>query len=145
MALTEDQVEGLRVQVGGKVAVVDFSGHQLVFKRATREAAREYRRKRESPVEAPDALDQLAQATLVAFDGETTGEKARLMFLSFLTEYPNFCNTPKALTALSSMVGLLEAEDEVDLGKGVVVRSGPPKRTPTDSPNGSVASSEAKN
>lgn len=143
--LTNDQIEALRVSSGGKVAVVDFSGHQLVFKRASREAAREYRRKRENPAESPDALDQLAQATLVAFDGETMGEKARLMFLAFLNEYPNFGNTAKALSALASMVGLMEAEDEADMGKGVSVRSAPPKPTPKDSPTGSVLSSEVKN
>lgn len=139
--LDDGQIEELRKRCGGKVGVVDFDGHQLVFRRPTRDEVREYRRKKDSPSEKPDALDQLAQATIVAFDGEPDTVRARTLFLGFLDEYPLFTSGPKPSVVFGRLTGLVEAEDADAMGKGVSVRSAPPKSTPLGSPSGSGASS----
>ena len=133
--LNDEQVEGLRIKYG-KVAVVDYRDHQLVFRRPSRDNMRDYRRKQDSPSERADALDQLAQLTIVAFDDETDGVRCRTAFLAFLDEFPAFTSHPKPMAAIAALSGLVEQEDEATLGKGVSIRSSAPKRTPTDSPNG---------
>jgi hypothetical protein len=137
MALTEDQIEQLRVKHGGKVAVVDMHGHQLVFKRPSRETVRDYRRKQDSPVERPDALDQLGQVTIVSFDGDTGGESTRLSFLQFLNEFPAFTSTARFVIAMNVLTGMVETEEGEELGKGVRVKNARPKLTPEALPNGS--------
>lgn len=136
MALTDEQIEQLRVQHGGKVAIVTMHGHQMVFKRPSRETVRDYRRKQDSPAERPDALDQLGQVTIVAFDGDTGGESTRLAFLRFLAEYPAFTSTARFVTSMNVLTGMVEVEEGEELGKGVTVRGSRPKPTPTVSPNG---------
>lgn len=128
---TEDaRLEALRVKYG-KIGAVTFSGHVLVFKKPTRDQVREYRRKKDSDAEKMDAMDQLAQATIVAFDREEDVIQARTTFTtSFLEAYPLAISNPKFAGCLSALAGLIEEEDAKDLGKGVSVRSAPPKTSP---------------
>jgi len=104
----------------------------IVFKKPSRDTARDYRRKTETPAEKVDALDQLAQATIVAFDGEEDPNRARVVFTgTFLEDFPMAMNHPKFMTALSALSGLVEEEHEKELGKGVTIkgpsRNGSPK------------------
>lgn len=142
--LSEAQLEELRVK-HGKIGVVEFSGHVLVFRKPSREHVREYRRKKDSDLEKMDAMDQLAQVTLVAFDTEADPDKARTTFTrSFLDDYPLAISNPKFVAVLSALAGLIEEEDYKDLGKGASVRGARPSTSPTASPNGSGASSTAR-
>jgi hypothetical protein len=141
--LDDQGLDALRVKYG-KIAIVDWDGHQLVFKRPTREHMRDYRRKRESPSEKHDALEQLEQFIIVAFDGETDPNKARMAFTGkFLEEYPGASSSGKISSAVSVLSGIVEEEEADDLGKGVRFKPPLRKRTPTDSPNGSSTSPEA--
>jgi hypothetical protein len=138
--LNEEQLETLRAR-HVKIGVVEYSGHQIVFRRPSRDQVRDYRRKQLTD-EKVDALDQLAQATIVAFDGEEDVTRARTTFTTvFLEEYPSACNHPKFMGCLSALSGLVEVEDEQDLGKGVSIRNGRREPSPKASPNGSDASS----
>ncbi len=127
-----------------KVGVIDWDGHQLVFRRPSRVDTREYNRKQDSPAEKPDALDQLAQVTLVAFDGETDPIRARTLFNVFLDDYPMFCNAPRVANLMGALGGAMEAEEAKALGKGVAIWPGTHPPTQTVSPNGSKQSSTAK-
>lgn len=120
--LSDDQIEIIRKQFG-KVAVVDWSGHQLVFRRPTRVEVRDYRRKQDSPAEKPDAIDQLLQQILVAYDGLTDVPRIAAYTGGFLEEFPAFADTMHAKAAVSCLMGLVEEEDEAQLGKGVSVRT----------------------
>lgn len=127
--MDEAKLEELRVRHGGKVGAVEFSGHTLIFRKPSRDLVREYRRKKDSDAEKMDALDQLAQATIVAFDAEEDPTRARVTFTSvFLEEYPLATSNPKFIGCLSALAGLIEEEDAKDLGKGVTVK-GPPRQT----------------
>jgi hypothetical protein len=129
--LDEPQLDALKVK-HGKIAVIDYDGHQIVFRRPTRENCREYRRQRESPSEKHEAMEHLAQVTLVAFDGELDANKARTFYTAtFLEEYPLFVNVPKVQNALSALSGMIEEEEAIDLGKGVSVRSARQRTSPT--------------
>lgn len=142
--MSEAQLEELRVK-HVKIGVVDYNGHQLVFRRPTREQVREYRRKKDSDAEKMDAMDQLAQATILSFDGEADPDKARQVFTrEFLTDYPLAVSNPKFVSVLSALAGLIEEEDARDLGKGASVRGPRPSTLQTASPNGSLASSTAQ-
>lgn len=121
--LTEEALSDLQKK-HGKIGVVEFEGHQIVFSRPSREQARDFRRKEDSPTEKPDRVDQLAQQTIVALDGETDATKARIGFLSFLQDYPLFCDSPKAQTVLTVLAGGMEATEAKLLGKGCSVRNG---------------------
>ena len=115
-----------------RLNVVEYNGHTLIFRKPSREHVREYRRKKDSDAEKMDAMDQLAQATIVAFDGEEDPNRARTTFTtSFLEDYPLAMSNPKFVGCLSALAGLLEEEDEKDLGKGVIVRSAPRAPSPT--------------
>jgi hypothetical protein len=126
------QDEALRLRCpDGKIGIIDFSDHHLVFRLPTRIEAREYRRKEDSPAEKPDRLDQLATSIIVAFDGEEDTFKARGLFLDFLVKFPLFCDGPKPQTVFSVLLGVQEVEHSTILGKGCSVRSSPPPTSPT--------------
>ncbi len=129
--MDETKLEALRVKYG-KIGAVEFNGHTLVFRKPSREHVREYRRKKDNDAEKMDAMDQLAQATIVAFDDEEDVNRARTTFTtSFLEEYPLAISNPKFVGCLSALAGLIEEEDQKDLGKGVTVKSGPRVTSPT--------------
>ena len=135
--LDEAVLESLKLKFG-KIGVVDYNGHQIVFRRPTRDTCREYRRKRESAGEKHEAIEGMAQEALIAFDGEQDANKARSYYTgTFLEEYPLFASSPKVMAVLSALSGLVEEEDAEDMGKGVQVRSARPRPTPAASPNGS--------
>jgi len=128
--LNEENLDALRLK-HGKIGIVDYDGHQVVFRRPTREDCREYRRMRESESERHEAMERLAQVTLCAFDGEQDVNKARTVYTSsFLPEYPLFVNVPRVLGVLSALAGLVEEEDAKDLGKGAEIRSARQPPTP---------------
>lgn len=144
-ALNEAELEVLRARYG-KIGVRDWDGHQIVFRKANRQEVRDYRRKQDSTAEKPDALDQLAQSTIIAFDGQQDPNAARMQFTSiFLEEYPAFTSNGITASILSYLTGIVADEDQRDLGKGGSVRGTRPRSTPTDSPPGSAQPSEAKN
>jgi hypothetical protein len=127
----ETKLEALRVKYG-KIGVVAYNGHELVFRRPTRDHVREYRRKKDSDAEKMDAMDQLAQVTIIAFDGEEDITRARTRFTeSFLEDYPLAISNAKFVNCLTALAGLMEEEDEKDLGKGVSVKSAPRANSPT--------------
>jgi hypothetical protein len=141
--LGEAELEALKTK-HGKIGEILWSGHQLVFKRPTRDSIRNYRRKQDSPAERPDAIDQLSQEMLIAFDGEQDGQRARESYLGFLTEYPAVTSAPKFLACISCLAGLAEEEDEANLGKGVSIRSSSRLLSPTGSTSGLSALPVAK-
>lgn len=141
--LTEEQLETLRA-ANKKIAIVDWNGHQLVFRRPTRDECHAYRVAQESPDAKADAIEQLCQRTIVAFDTDTNANAARTTFTTvFLVESPMFASTSRAKVALGALMGLVEEEDLADMGKGVSVRPAPPTRTPEVSPNGSATAPSA--
>ena len=121
MTTTEEQLVTLETKYG----------HTLVFKKPDRVMVRDYRRKLTSADERMDAADQLAQATIVAFDDEMDANKARMMFtMSFLNDYPMFTNTAKYIQVFNVLLGLVETQDATELGKGCSVRSTRQASTP---------------
>ena len=140
MAILDDvQLESLRLKHGGKIGILPWDGHQLVFRRPSRDAARMYAIKK-AEVDL-DAIDQLAQQTLVAFDGMTDPvETIRYSFGALLIEYPLMMMSNSARVIFAHLVGVVERDDELEMGKGVSVRSAAPKRTPAASLTGSAAS-----
>lgn len=135
--LTEEQISAF-VQRYGKIGVVDWAGHQLIFRKPSREDVRDYRRKQDSPSERPDAVEQLAQVMIVAFDEEQEPVAARAAFLSLLVEFPAFASSHKCVSTLNVLSGIVEDEASADLGKGVSIRSSRQKPTPPASPTGSA-------
>jgi hypothetical protein len=140
--LDDAGLEALRVQYGGRIAVVEWYGHQLVFRKPSRDDIREYRRKG-GTTEEPDRVDQLTQVMLCAFDGQTDPVGARTAYLGFLSEYPLFTSTAKCNAAVNVLSGLVEVESAEALGKFVRLLSARPKPTAPASPNGSVTSPAA--
>lgn len=140
--LDDAGLEALKV-THGKIGEVTWYGHQLVFKRPTREQIRDFRRKQDSPAEKPDATDQLSQQTLIAFDGVTDPAAARAQYLGFLVEYPAFTDSPKLNACLNVLSGIVEVADTERLGKSV--RIFPPIQAPTRtvSENGADGSATA--
>ena len=136
--LDDAALEALKLKFG-KVGVVDFDGHQIVFRKPTRDQCREYRRMRESANEKHESLEHLAQMMIVAFDGTQDPNLARTLYTSqFLEDYPLFVNVPKVAAVLSALSGMVEEEDAQDLGKGVRVLSVRRPNTPQDSRTGSA-------
>ena len=129
--LNDAQLDELKLKFQ-KIAVIDYNGHQIVFRRPTREHAREYRRMRESESEKHIAMESLAQQTLIAFDGDVEANSARTKYtLTFLEEFPLFVNVPRVVVALSALAGMVEEEDAKDMGKGVRLLNARPPSTPT--------------
>jgi hypothetical protein len=142
VSLSDAQLDELKLK-HGKIAVIDYEGHQVVFRKPTRDNVREYRRQRESDSEKHLAMESLAQFTLVAFDGETDVNKARTLYTSvFLEEFPFFVNVPRVMGALSILGGMVESEEAAALGKGARVLTVRPKPTQPASPNGSGTAPE---
>jgi hypothetical protein len=143
--LDETELEVLRARYG-KIGVRDWGEHQIIFRKANRQEVRDYRRKLDSAAEKPDAMDQLAQSTIVAFDGNQDPNAARVQFTSvFLEAYPAFTMNSATVAILSLLTGITANEEDLELGKGASVRTRPPRSTPTVSPPGSDTSSVATN
>lgn len=143
--LDDKQLDELKLKYQ-KIAVVEHDGHQLVFRRPTRDDCREYRRMRESPSEKHEAMERMAQTTIVALDGEQDVNKARTFYTSaFLEEYPLFVNHPNVVAAISALSGLVEEEEADELGKGVSVRSARRRTSPKGSPTGSDTAASTGN
>ncbi len=135
--LDEAALDGLKLKYQ-KVGVYSYNGHQLVFRKPTRDDAREYRRERESQGEKHEATEHLAQRVLVALDGELDVIKARTAYTSiFLEEFPFFASIPEVQALLGWLGGLVEDEEAEHLGKGVQALNVRRKPTPEASPNGS--------
>lgn len=114
-----------------KIAIVEWNGHAIVFRRPTRDECHAYRVAIEHPETKADAMEQLCQRTIVAFDGEQDANKARVTFTTiFLVESPMFSITSKVKAAIGVLAGLVEEEDAIDLGKGVTIKPSPRPRTP---------------
>lgn len=130
MFLDEAKLDELQRQ-HGKIGVVEYNGHQIVFSRPTRDIAREYRRMKETPAEAPDMMDRLAQSTIIAFDGETDANASRALFTgTFLANYPLATSSPKFNAVLSILSGYWEDEDAAALGKGARIKGLSPPPSP---------------
>jgi hypothetical protein len=128
--LNDEQLQALE-SAHKKIAIIDWNTHTVVFRRPTRDECHDYRVAQESPATKADANEQLCQRTIVAFNGETDANRARVYFTStFLVEHPMFGSTAKVKIALGALMGLVEEEDLADLGKGVSVRPSPRPTTP---------------
>lgn len=133
-AAAEARLERLRSQYM-KIGIVDWDDHELVFKLPSRDSIREYRRKLQSELEKPDALEQLSQAMIVAFDGIDDANAARVRYTGeFLVRFPAFTSSARVINVLSALAGLISESEAVELGKGVRVKSGPGSSTPAGSP-----------
>jgi hypothetical protein len=130
--LSDETIAKLQEQ-HGKIGVVDFEGHRLVFRRPNRVQVREYRRKEDSAAEKPDRVDQLAQQTIVALDDVNDPPRAAQAFQAFLDEYPGFCDSPKFQVVIAILTGIQETENTRFLGKGCDVWSATRKPSPTAS------------
>jgi hypothetical protein len=128
--LSDARLEELRIKYG-KIGVVEYNLHSLVFRRPSRDHVREYRRKQDTPMEKADAMDQLAQVTIVAFDLEDEPNKARVIFTEkFLEDYPLAVSNPRFVSVLTALAGLIEEEEYKNLGKGASVKSAPQNSSP---------------
>jgi hypothetical protein len=142
--LTEEQLETLRLKYG-KIGIVTYNGHQVVFRKPSRDDCREYRRMKESAVERGDAIESLAQKALCAFDGEQDVNRARTYYTTvFLEEFPMFANTGNVVAILSALSGMVEEADALELGKGASYRSARQPSTPEGSLNGSDTAAAMK-
>ena len=107
-----------------KVGAIEWETDWIVFRLPSRDQTREYFRKREEPAEKPDALDYLAQATIVALNEIEDPTAARIAFTStFLVDFPAFTRSLRVINCLHALAGLVTDEEAVDLGKGVEIRS----------------------
>jgi hypothetical protein len=137
---TEEQLAELEAR-HKKIAIVRWNEHAIVFRRPTRDECRLYRIAQEEPASKADALEQVCQRTIVAFDDDLDPNRARERFTgTFLVEHPMFSVTTKVKSALGALMGLVEDEDMLDLGKGVTLRPAPRKPSPEGSRSGSATS-----
>lgn len=143
MALSDEQLDALRLKYG-KVAAVRHNDHEIVFRKPTRDDVREYRRMTASAAEKHEAVERLAQSTIVAFDQIQDANAARSHYTGiFLEASPFFASRPEVMSVLAIMGELVQEEDAIDLGKGVRLRPEPQRSTPGASPNGSVTAASA--
>ena len=141
MFLTEEQLEGLRVK-HRKIARVIWEGHEVVFRRPTRDEWHSYLRAQGSPMEKHTAQEHHSQITLVAYDGDMSMPGARVAYQQgLLEECPGFANAPELGAALSVLAGTAQEEEIKHLGEVVRVLSSRQGSTQTASPSGSAASS----
>ena len=134
--LDDAGLEALRVQCGGVIHVLEFRGHQIVFRKPTRDHVRDFRSKEGTPAE-PDRVDQLTQVMVAAFDGGTDPVVARTAYIGFLSECPMFTDSAKCRAAVNTLSGITESADADALGKFVRVLDGRRPSTTKPSPNGS--------
>jgi len=128
--LSDEQLQALEV-AHAKIAVIEWNGHTIVLRRPTRDECHAYRVALESAETKADANDQLCQRVIVAFDADASANSARTYFTgTFLVEQPMFSSTAKVKIALGAIMGLVEEEDLVDMGKGVSVRPSSPRLMP---------------
>jgi hypothetical protein len=115
----------------GKIGLVEFNGHSIVFGRPSRDQAREWRRMRESKEEKHNAMESLAQMSILAFDDIFDANAARTLFTgSFLVAYPLAVSSARFQNVLSALGGILDDEEAADLGKGARIKGLAPPTSP---------------
>jgi hypothetical protein len=135
--VNEEQAKALETKYR-RVAFVSWEGHEIVFRRPTRDEWHAYQRRRANPVEAPAAVETHAQITLAAFDGIVDPRQARERFTNeFLEDFPGFCNAPEVGAALGALAGTAQEEELAGIKKVVQFRPIIRPNTPAASPNGS--------
>jgi hypothetical protein len=145
--LSEAQILDLEAKYT-KIGIVHFDGREFVFRRPSRDEVAVWRRK-EGTAEQAQRDDNLANETIVSIDGHVpgpgdTGESMRLAWLAFLRERPAILSHPRFTVVLRGLAGLLESEVEVDLGKGVSIRSAALDRMRKASASGSPGAPSAE-
>jgi hypothetical protein len=135
--LSDDQLKALNT-AHSKVRVIAWAGHEIVFRKANREEYRAYRRAGESEFEKSDRVDQLSQKLVVAFDDDTALPRCRERYTSFLEEYPAFADVQQHKAVFADLVGMIEEEDSIALGKAVSARNEALSTLARGSPNGSA-------
>jgi hypothetical protein len=136
--LDEAALEALRIKFK-KIARVAWEGHEVVFRRPTRDEWHSYLRAKGSPMEAHTAQEHHSQITIVAYDGDTAMPGCRIAYTNgLLEECPGFANAPELGAALSVLAGTAQEEEIKHLGEVVRVLSARHPSTRTDSPNGSA-------
>jgi hypothetical protein len=133
--LSDEQLQALDRQYR-KVREIKWDDYRMVFRRATRDEVRDYVRKGDDQFSKPNRVNELAQATIVAFDGEADIVRARGMFLSFLDEYPGFTIAPHVGAFFADIMGMVEKEDAAALGKVCSERNTTLASSAKASPNG---------
>jgi hypothetical protein len=140
VSLTDEQQKQIEAMAAqhGRIGHVEHDGHLMVFRAPDGIQVRDFKRKAFTQ-EKVDRIDQLCQQIIVCFDGETDPLKARLLFGSFLAEYPLFEDNPRLQTILSVMVGVVAEEDAQVLGKGCGIWRRIPKPSKQPLVDGSAA------
>lgn len=135
--LSEESLEALRGKYK-KIARVTWEGHELVFRRPTRDEWHAYLRAKGSAMETHTAQEHHSQVTIVAYDGQLDILSARTGYTNeLLEECPGFANAPELGAALSVLAGTAQQEEIKNLGEVVRVFSASQPATRTASPNGS--------
>jgi hypothetical protein len=108
-----------------RVRVVDWSGHELVFRYPTRDENQLYRRRMESAdVDQKVSRDDWLLATLiVSFDDLREVVSVRIAFGSLLDESPALAEASKFTILIQELRGLVEKEHSDELGKALSVRN----------------------
>lgn len=140
MAVSEEHEKALQAlgEQHGRIGHCEHEGHVLAFKAPDRVQARDFRRKADSPQEAPDRVDQLLQQTIIYIDGETDKARALQAFQVFLSEYPLWADGARAQTIVSVLSGVIQEEAATLLGKGCRVWKRTAKPSQTVSGTGSA-------
>lgn len=119
--LSDAELDALRA-THGKIQAVRYNGNTLVFRKPTRAQVKAHAMALDNPQERPFADEQLARQTVVY----PTREK----FASLLEEFPYLTRNEKVGKALGVLCGILEEEEEKDLGSVSSGSGAPQGNTP---------------
>jgi len=108
--ITPEQIEQATAK-HGRVKVVQYNGHEMIFRKPSRPECKDYARKMNDESTKNDADEQLAQILIVNFDGETDPVRARIAFNAMLDEYPLAANSKAIGGAVSRLAGVVQDDD----------------------------------
>ena len=142
MFLTEEQLEGLRVK-HRNIARVVWEGHEVVFRRPTRDEWHSYLRAQGSPMEKHTAQEHHSQMALVAYDGDMSMPGARVAYRRGSLGVPRFRERPGARRSAVGACGDGTGGGDPALGGSRQRQERTPATTRTASANGSGGSTTA--
>lgn len=108
----------------GRIKVVTFNGHELVFRKPMSKEARQHAHDMENPQAKIHADDNLAMFTIVAVDGGDEAS-ARKAFGALKEEWPYLVRSQKVGQVIGQLIGVVEDEDLKDSGTSTTASASP--------------------
>lgn len=130
MASVSEETLAQLTATHGRVKVVSYNGHELVFRKPKRAEVRMHAQALDDPQRKAGADEELAQLLIVAYDGVADARKARDAWNDLLDDFPYAASSKPIGGAIAQLTGVVEDIDLKGSGPSSTSSASGPTHTP---------------